>query len=450
MMLIKKLFTLFSVGLLSLPASAVTLSDLYFLAIKHDPTFNAAVKEQVVGKEYENIGLSQLLPNISVNYKNNPRNWQRKAYPINIFQDKITTVEYQNYQSYSVNAIISQPLFDYTAFSEYKASIIKTLLADSHYQNKFSELIIRLIDNYIQVAYTQDKLLLNQAQQEIYQKQLASSQRLFELGEGTKTDIAEIETRLYLTQSQYTDLQLEIEKAKNKLSAMIGSQLPTHEHIAKLTDTKFVLQSLAPDDYSTWEKNAIQNNLKIQSARHEMAIAKQEIEKNRGEFFPTVQFYAAYSSSNSDSNNTINQKYQSANVGFYVSMPLFNGGKTTASMRQSTAKYQMSAFERDAIIQNIMQELRYQYQICSTSHIKLMAFEQAVSSAKLQLNATRKSYIGGQRTMVDVLNAEELLYRAQQDLIKAKYDYIQAWALLHQYTNTLDIEKIKIIENYFQ
>ena len=364
-MLIKKLFTLFSVGLLSLPASAVTLSDLYFLAIKHDPTFNAAVKEQVAGKEYENIGLSQLLPNISVNYKNNPRNWQRKAYPINIFQDKITTVEYQNYQSYSVNAIISQPLFDYTAFSEYKASIIKTLLADSHYQNKFSELIIRLIDNYIQVAYTQDKLLLNQAQQEIYQKQLASSQRLFELGEGTKTDIAEIETRLYLTQSQYTDLQLEIEKAKNKLSAMIGSQLPTHEHIAKL-------------------------------------------------------------------------------------MPLFNGGKTTASMRQSTAKYQMSAFERDAIIQNIIQELRYQYQICSTSHIKLMAFEQAVSSAKLQLNATRKSYVGGQRTMVDVLNAEELLYRAQQDLIKAKYDYIQAWALLHQYTNTLDIEKIKIIENYFQ
>ena len=181
-----------------------------------------------------------------------------------------------------------------------------------------------------------------------------------------------------------------------------------------------------------------------------MAIAKQEIEKNIGEFFPTVQFYAAYSSSNSDSNNTINQKYQSANVGFYVSMPLFNGGKTTASMPQSTAKYQISALQRDAIIQNIMQELRYQYQICSTSHIKLMAFEQAVSSAKLQLNATRKSYIGGQRTMVDVLNAEELLYRAQQDLIKAKYDYIQAWALLHQYTNTLDIEKIKIIENYFQ
>ncbi len=450
MMIIKKLFTLFSVGLLSLPASAVTLSDLYFLAIKHDPTFNAAVKEQVAGKEYENIGLSQLLPSIQVNYKNNPRSWQRKVYPIDIFQSEIRKVEYQNYQSYSVSAIISQPLFDYTAFSEYKASVIKTLLADSHYQTKFSELIIRLIDNYIQIAYAQDKLLLNQAQQEIYQKQLASSQRLFELGEGTKTDIAEIETRLYLTQSQYTDLQLEIEKAKNKLSAMIGSQLPTHEHIAKLTDTKFVLQSLAPDDYSTWEKNAIQNNLNIQSARHEMAIAKQEIEKNRGEFFPTVQLYASYSNSDSDSNNTINQKYQSANVGFYISMPLFNGGKTTASMRQSTAKYQMSAFERDAIIQNIRQELRHQYQICTTSHIKLKAFEQSVSSAKLQLNATRKSYIGGQRTMVDVLNAEELLYRAQQDLIKAKYDYIQAWALLHQYTNTLDIEKIKIIENYFQ
>ncbi|MGC6648181.1 TolC family protein, partial [Escherichia coli] len=81
---------------------------------------------------------------------------------------------------------------------------------------------------------------------------------------------------------------------------------------------------------------------------YEMAIAKQEVEKNIGEFFPTVQIYASYSNSNSDSNNTVNQKYQSANIGFYVSLPLFNGGKTTASMRQSTALYQMSAFERDA------------------------------------------------------------------------------------------------------
>ena len=64
------------------------------------------------------------------------------------------------------------------------------------------------------------------------------------------------------------------------------------------------------------KKMPYKNNLKIQSARHEMAIAKQEIEKNRGEFFPNSTIYAAYSSSNSDSNNTINQKYQSANVGF--------------------------------------------------------------------------------------------------------------------------------------
>lgn len=231
---------------------------------------------------------------------------------------------------------------------------------------------------------------------------------------------------------------------------MIGTPLPNDEHIAKLNNQNFILQPITPNNYEAWEIEVMHNNLNIQTARYEMAIAKQEVEKNRGEFFPTVQLYASYSNSNSDSNNTVNQKYQSANIGFYVSLPLFNGGKTTASMRQSTALYQMSAFERDAIIQQITQELHHQYQICTTSNIKLNAYEQSVSSAKLQLDATQKSYIGGQRTMVDVLNAEELLYRAQQDLMKAKYDYIQAWALLHQYTNTLDFEKIKLIEGYFQ
>lgn len=431
-------------------AFAIPLSDLYFLALKNDPTFNAAIKEQIAGKEYENIGLSQLLPSVHVNYQNNPRNWQRKVYPINTHRGEIEKTEYQNYQSHSVSTIISQPLFDYTAFSDYKSSVIKSLLSDSRYQTKFSELVIRLIDNYIELAYAQDKLLLNQSQQEIYQKQLISSQRLFQLGEGTKTDISEIQTRLYLTQSQYTDIQLELENAKNKLSSMIGTQLPYDRQIAKLNNHPFILQPLKSNNYELWKEEAMQNNLNIQTARYEVAIAKQEVEKNRGEFFPTVQLYASYSNSDSDSNNTVNQKYQSANIGFYVSLPLFNGGKTTASLRQSTAMYQMSAFERDAIIQQITQELRHQYQVCTSSKIKLKAYEQSVSSAKLQLEATQKSYIGGQRTMVDVLNAEELLYRAQQDLMKAKYDYIQAWALLHQYTNTLDIEKIKRIEDYFQ
>lgn len=448
-MLIKKFVSILLIWMISIPGFAISLSDLYFLAIKNDPTLNAAVKEHVAGKEYENIGLSQLLPTIYMTYQNNPRSWQRKAYPINTYQGKIDAVEYQNYQSYSINTIVSQPLFDYSAFSEYKSSTLKSLLSDSRYQAKFSDMMIRLIDNYIQLSYVQDKLQLNQSQQDIYQKQLISSQRLFELGEGTKTDIAEIETRLYLTKSQYTDIFLELEKNLNKLSAMVGSQL-FPQHISQLSDDKFVLQSLVPLDYASWEKSAIADNINIQIARHEMAIAKQEIEKNRGEFFPTVQFYASYSNSNSENNNTVNQKYQSANMGIHVSMPLFNGGKTTASMRQSSAMYQMSAFERDAVIQTVMQELRHQYQICATSNIKLTAYEQAVTSAKLQLHATQKSFKGGQRTMIDVLNAEDLLYRAQQDLIKAKYDYIQAWALLHQYTNTLDMEKIKIIERYFQ
>lgn len=449
-MLIRKSFIIILMWMFSFSVYSLNLSDIYFLAIKNDPSFNAAIKEQIAGKEYENIGLSQLLPSVHLNYQNTPRNWQRKVYPINTMQGSQEKTEYQNYRSHSASVIISQPLFDYSIFSEYKASVIQSLLSDSRYQAKLADLTIRLLDNYIQLAYSQDKLSLNLLQQEIYKKQLFSSQRLFELGEGTKTDISEIQTRLYLTQSQYIDIQLELDNAKNKLSSMIGAQLPYNEHIAKLNEDHFKLQSIVPHDYSVWEKNAIQDNVNIQTARYEMDIAKQEVEKNRGEFFPTVQLYASYSNSDSDSNNTVNQQYQSANIGFYVSVPLFNGGKTTASMRQSTAMYQMSAFERDAIIQTILQELHHQYQICTTSNIKLNAYEQSVSSAKLQLQATQKSYQGGQRTMVDVLNAEELLYRSQQDLIKAKYDYLQAWALLHQYTNTLDIDKIKIIEAYFQ
>lgn len=64
---------------MSAPVYSIGILDAYSLALEKDPTFRAAIKEKEAGDENENIGRAGLLPKVSLNYQNSPRNWQTQS-----------------------------------------------------------------------------------------------------------------------------------------------------------------------------------------------------------------------------------------------------------------------------------------------------------------------------------------------------------------------------------
>lgn len=436
--------------MMSAPVYSLGILDAYSLALEKDPTFQAAIKEKEAGNENENIGRAGLLPKVSLNYQNAPRNWQTQKYQSSdIFGNVSDVTKRQQYRSYAGSVTLTQPIFDYEAYAKYKSGVAQSLMADDKYRGKYLDLAVRVISAYVGVAYAKDQIALAQAQKDAYKEQLALNDRLVSAGEGTITDVAETQARYSLAEAQLIEARDVLDSAQRELEVIIGIPLEQLDDLQPLREGTFQVSPLPYTQFVDWEKVAMERNPQLAASRHGVDAARYDVERNRSGFMPQVQLYASHSENDSSSDNTVNQKYRTDSIGLQVTMPIYSGGGVAASTRQAAARYGQAKYELDAQVGNVINDLRKQFNLCISSQAKLLAYDYAVKSAKTQVEATRKSVLAGQRVNVDVLNAEQQLYGAQRDLAEAKYTYIKAWISLLSDSGTLNEKNISHVASYF-
>ena len=430
----------------SLPVYSLSILDAYSLALEKDPTYQAALKEKDAGNEIKNIGRAGLLPKVSLNYQNSPRNWQTQQYQANdIFGNVSDVSKRQQYRSYAGSVTLTQSIFDYEAYAKYKSGIAQSLMAGG----KYLDLAVRVITAYVGVAYAKDQIVLAEAQKAAYKEQLSLNDRLLNAGEGTITDVAETQARYSLADAQLIEARDALDSAQRDLEVIIGVPLGQLDDLQPLRPGKFRVAPLVPATFDKWEKLAIEQNPLLAASRQGIEAAKYEVERNRAGFMPQVQLYASHSENDSSSDNTVNQKYRTDSIGIQVSLPIYSGGGVAASMRQAAARYGQAKYEMDSQVGETINDLRKQYNLCISSQAKIVAYELAVKSATTQVEATRQSVLAGQRVNVDVLNAEQQLYSAQRDLASAKYSYIKARISLLSDAGTLSEKDILSAAKYF-
>ncbi|MCI1030810.1 TolC family outer membrane protein [Raoultella terrigena] len=435
---------------MSAPVYSLGILDAYSLALEKDPLFQAAIKEKEAGNENENIGRAGLLPKVSLNYQNAPRNWQTQKYQSSdIFGNVSDVTKRQQYRSYAGSVMLTQSIFDYEAYAKYKSGVAQSLMADEKYRGKYLDLAVRVISAYVGVAYAKDQIALAQAQKDAYKEQLALNDRLVSAGEGTITDVAETQARYSLAEAQLIEARDVLDAAQRELEVIIGIPLDQLDDLQTLRKGKFQVSPLPYTQFVDWEKVAMERNPQLAASRHGVDAARYDVERNRSGFMPQVQLYASHSENDSSSDNTVNQKYRTDSIGVQVTMPIYSGGGVAASTRQAAARYGQAKYELDAQVGDVINDLRKQFNLCISSQAKLLAYDFAVKSATTQVEATRKSVLAGQRVNVDVLNAEQQLYGAQRDLAEAKYTYIKAWISLLSDSGTLNEKNISHVASYF-
>ncbi|MCW7547812.1 TolC family outer membrane protein [Photorhabdus sp. APURE] len=446
------LLILFSVSLFSFPASALSLTEAYALALENDPTFLSAVKEREGGEEYEKLGRAELLPKVIMSYQNSPRNWQHmESVGYDIWGRKTTSSRDRQYSSYNAAVVLTQPLIDFEIWARYKASQAHTLMSNERFRASFQQLAVRVVNAYVDVAYAQDQIDLVIRQKMAYEKQLELNKKLFSSGEGTRTDVVETQSRYSQAIADEIAAKDDLDAAIRSLQLIVGAPLPVDLPVQRLSDKKrFRILRLSPERYEEWEKLALANNPVLAASRQEVQAAYHEVQRNRAGYLPRLELYASHSENESSSDNTIDQKYRTDTIGLRMSMNIYNGGATSASVRQAAAHYGRTKYDLDAQAGEILNALRRNYNQYLNSEKRIGAYEMAVESASLQVDATSKSVVLGQRVNVDVLNAEQQLYTARRDLSQAKYNYIKSWVGLLSEAGELKGEHLDKIAKYFR
>ncbi|HAT4517803.1 TPA: TolC family outer membrane protein [Serratia marcescens] len=432
------------------PAQTLSLTEAFTLAMHNDPTLQAAVQEKLAGEEERAIGRAGLLPQVSASYQNAPRNRQNQKYQGRDIFGQPTGEQSVNtqYRSNSLSATVTQPLFDYEAWARYQGGVARALLADERYRSKLQEMATRLVEAYIDVAYQREAIALTQAQVTTYSEQLALNQRLSRLGEGTATDVAETEARYGLAQAQRIEAQDALDVALGALANLIGVPAANIGAIEGRPGA-FSPLTLRFTTLEAWRQQAKGNNPELRTAQQGIDVAHYEVERNRAGYLPRVALYASHSENDSNSDNTVGQKYRTDSIGIQVSVPLYAGGGVSASTSQAAARYVQAKYEMAAQSDNILNELQRQYNLCRSGEAKLKAYELAIQAADKQVVATRRSVQAGMRVNVDVLNAEQQRYTTQKEYAQAKYDYLKAWVALQGLAGTLNEKDIGQVARYF-
>lgn len=421
-------------------ASALGLLPAYEAALANDPTYRAAVHENEAGQQFKVLGRAHLLPLVSANYSTSKN--RADITTESVIGDR---TEHRNYTSQTGSIQLRQPLFHPEGTARYRQGIAQTSASDARFSVNRQDLIVRLVSLYVGAQYAQDQLALATAQRDAYAEQQLSVKRMFQSGEGTRTDVLETQAKFDLAQSQVIEANDSLVNANDALAAMVGQDISALE---PLTDD-FRVKAMQPASFEEWKATALAQNPEIVAQRFAVEIAREEINKNQAGHSPRLDLVASASRNSSDTTNTFNQNAKILSIGVQLNIPLYAGGSVSAATLQAVSSHEKAQADLDAKTSQVLVELRKQYNLTQSSVSRIAATATALSSARLLIDATQKSVKGGQRTNLDVLNAQQQMYEAKRDLALSRFNYLLGFLRLRYSAGTLGLADLQDISAYF-
>jgi protease secretion system outer membrane protein len=422
-------------------ASAIGLMQAYNAALLNDPTYRSAISENVAGKEYKAIGRAGLLPTLQYSYSTSKNKVETTAPN---FQGNETTSN-TDYRSITNNISLRQTLFNLDAFARYKQGIAQSNYSDAQFSSKSMDLMIRLVSSYVDAKYAEDQLILISTQRDAYAEQKRVNDRMFEKGEGTRTDMLETQAKLDVAEAQVLEYTDNLINARNTLAGMTGSDVTQLDGLGE----KFNVMLLSPGSFKEWESLAEANNAELAAGRYSVEVAQQEIAKSRAGHAPRLDLNVGYNRGVADSYTTRLQDITTASIGIQLVIPLYSGGYVSAVSNQAVANRDKARSDLDATTSKVMIELRKQFNSVKSSVAKVHALERSVDSSTLLVEATRQSVKGGVRINLDVLNAQQQMVTSKRDLALARYTYLISFLRLHMAAGVVGVDDLQAVAGYF-
>lgn len=289
-----------------------------------------------------------------------------------------------------------------------------------------SAIFSRVVAAYMDVIRNEAIVGLSANQVDVLSINLQATEDRFEIGDLTRTDIAQSQSRLAVAQSDLRSSQANLIAARETYIQLVGN---APDDLAPPPPLPGLPQSA---DHAVTA--ALEFNPDLIAAKERAQAAEYDIKVAGAGRLPSVSLFTNGNYSNFFGTLAVPgaaNAETTANAGVQISIPIFQGGRPAAQQRQATARAtaafeQVIAAERDAIAQT-----RAAYSSWIAANAIIESSQTAVSAAELSLEGTRAENSIGNRTILDVLNAEQELLSARVQLVTARRNaYVAGFSLL--------------------
>jgi outer membrane protein len=419
------------------PARAETLAQALVAAYRNNPSLNA--QRAGVRATDENVpqALSGYRPRITVTASGGEQTIEttvKEGNPLNSTRPVICTAiscpplynpayytKQHGYNSpFSVGATISQTLFNgFQTPNKTRQAEAQVLAARATLQNTVQTVLLNAVTAYMNLLRDTAILDLQRRNVEVLQEQLRQTRDRFNVGEVTRTDVAQSESRLAAGRSQVLRAEANFKASQATYRQVIG------HNPGKLTPGTPV-DRFSPGTLAGAVARGTTAHPSVTTAQFNVDVAQLAVKVAEGALLPNLSVQGSYQKNYLTVGSLNTMESYNASVLGTLSVPIYQGGAEYSAIRQAKETLGQRRLDFDTARDTVRQEVVQSWGQLEAAKANIDATQAQVQAAEIALNGVREEARVGQRTTLDVLNAQQELVNARVSLVTAQRDRVVA------------------------
>ena len=410
-------------GALGGAARAESLADAVTLAYQTNPTLQAARAQLRETDEGYVQALSGYRPSASAQAVGSWR-WEKiGAAGCTLLAGCADNTPESN--NFSATIGVSQPIYTGgRATSQVREAEASVLAQREQLRQTEGQVLLQTIAAYVDVRRDEQALEIRRNNVAVLRRQVEESRASFDVGQLTRTDVAQSEAQLAQAQSLLSSAQAQLSVSRANYAAIIGQSPTTLEpEPAFKTFPATIDQAFETTD---------QNNPSIRAADYSEQGADAAVEAARAGRMPQVSLSGQYGYDQPLHPWDSNLYTRSVSAGVTVTQPLFSGGATASQVRAAIERRNVYRIQLEQSRRTATQNLSNAWNQLLAARASIGADEEQVRAATVAFEGTRAEQQVGLRTTLEVLNAQQVLRDADLQLINARHDeYVASASVLN-------------------
>jgi outer membrane protein len=270
---------------------------------------------------------------------------------------------------------------------------------------------------YMDVARDIGNLELQQNNVKVLQQTLKDTQNRFNFGEVTQTDVAQAEAQLAGGEAQLHAAEATLMATRANYRRIIGVE-PADLAPAAPVDR------LSPSSLNQSVAFGLKENPTVTAAEFGVDVAALQVKIAEGALYPTLSFQGNVQQQYDP--NILTTKQLSETASLNLSVPLYQGGAEYSAIRQNKESLGQQRLNVDQVRDQVRANVIQAWGQLDAAKAQVEAAQRQGRASEIALNGVRNEASVGQRTTLDVLNAQQALVNARLSLLIAQHDRVVA------------------------
>ena len=345
--------------------------------------------------------------------------------------------------------VATQPLYNPARRAQQQQLGLSADLADLAWRAAGQALMLHVAERYFDAALAEESVRVLQLQRDAVQSASTEAGDRFKLGSVPVTDTHEAAARLASVRAQWLAAQSDLQIKRNLLADSTGmaadaltTRLPAGLHSRPPA-------AAVPVPMATWLADAQAGNPAIRSQMLAVEIARQEAGRYGRRASPAVDLIAQAGRdrlSGSGDFGAASNTGSNRMIGVQLSLPLFTGGYRDAKEEEALRLADKAMAELERTREQVAQQVRAAWLGLNVGAERVQALEDALAASLARRDATQLGRDIGQRTTLDLLNAENDTAAARLALAQGRVGLLMDRLRLAALAGRLDEAQLHAID----